>query len=157
MLGPSIISMKPASTSCAAPGHTHMQKKVFSYSQHTELIYFHWNPLGQEDLDVFQLIKNLGQGRAAISFMFPDTIHLFLKTKAKMNSTVFIIMYLVSSSKCFTSAFSPITLHYLNIFLSAFQSHDFSPWLLFVLQPKTDVLASSFHMMFSNQQYFCTS
>lgn len=71
-----------------------------------------------------------------ISFIFLDTI-LFLKTKAKINSTVFIIMYLLSSSKCFTSAFSPITLNYLNISLSVFLSYDFSPWLLFVLQPKT--------------------
>lgn len=85
--------------------------------------------------------------------MFLDIINLFLKTKAKINSTVFIIMYSLSSSKCFTSAFSPTTTNYLNIFLSAFLSHDFSPWLLFVLQPKTDVLASSFHMFF-NQQYF---
>lgn len=55
-----------------------------------------------------------------ISPMFLDIIDLSLKTSAKMNSTVFIIMYLLS-------AFSSITINHLSIFLSAFLAHDFSP------------------------------
>lgn len=60
-LGPSplVISMEPMSTSCAAPGHTQLQRKVFSYSQHTDLIYWHWNPLNQEDLEEICLYFSL--------------------------------------------------------------------------------------------------